>query len=185
MVLIVFEIEMSTQQFRKQMIDREISNYFEKIEDSFITNPNNTEFIFEQLEFIEKYLSSNIPIIQAKNVNIKQFPILTSSRQLSAWTTPEKIRISKRVENWDPENSEAWRQLQSIYGDRIQLRFLREIAEQLSDQLKIYLDRDAKRRKIVLIKWFEEHWEELNPLLRNWSISQGKIHQINHNDDVH
>ena len=166
---------MNPQLFKKQMIDREISNSISRIESKIKDNVNDLAFAVEQMEFIIQYFSSVLHV----KVDPSKLSNLTHSKPASSWTTPEKVRISKRVENWTPENSEAWRQLQNIYGDRVQLRLLLDIAEKLSEQCNIPLDRDAKRRKIILIKWFEEHWAELSPLVGNWSISQGKIHRLN------
>jgi hypothetical protein len=35
----------------------------------------------------------------------------------------------------------------------------------VADRLNITLDRDARRRKIVLLKWFDENWPLIEPLL--------------------
>jgi hypothetical protein len=41
------------------------------------------------------------------------------------------------------------------------------IADLVAKKLDIRLDRDARRRKAVMIKWFNENWEVIEPLLRH------------------
>jgi hypothetical protein len=40
------------------------------------------------------------------------------------------------------------------------------IAELVAQRLRIKLDRDARRRKTVMIKWFDENWLFILPVLR-------------------
>jgi hypothetical protein len=40
------------------------------------------------------------------------------------------------------------------------------IAELVAQRLRIKLDRDARRRKTVMIKWFDENWQFILPILR-------------------
>jgi hypothetical protein len=35
----------------------------------------------------------------------------------------------------------------------------------VASSLKIKLDRDARRRKVVILKWFDENWAEIEPVL--------------------
>jgi hypothetical protein len=94
-----------------------------------------------------------------------------TNKHPGSWTSEEVMRISKRTENWTPEGSEVWRTLQNIFGERIQLHALLDVAIRLSQEAGITLDRDAKRRKNVLIKWFEEHWDKIYPLLNQWIMN--------------
>lgn len=77
----------------------------------------------------------------------------------------EKARIETRLNGFSPQGSPAWKGLTSLYGKSISQTFLVQLACQISLKLNIPLDRDAKRRKKVLIKWFDEHWIEVLPLL--------------------
>jgi hypothetical protein len=35
----------------------------------------------------------------------------------------------------------------------------------MAEHLNLRVDRDARRRKIVMLKWFEENWLKVEPLL--------------------
>jgi hypothetical protein len=60
-------------------------------------------------------------------------------------------------------------QLASRYGSRISQQELVSIAEAAAHQMNLRVDRDARRRKIVMIKWFEENWPMIFPVL-NWIV---------------
>jgi hypothetical protein len=49
------------------------------------------------------------------------------------------------------------------------------IAGLVAKKLDIRLDRDARRRKIVMIKWFEENWSAVEPLLSNIVLEDQSI----------
>jgi hypothetical protein len=53
-----------------------------------------------------------------------------------------------------------------MYGPCLLQEELVSIAELVSQHLEIPLDRDARRRKAVMVKWFQENWEVIEPLLR-------------------
>jgi hypothetical protein len=67
--------------------------------------------------------------------------------------------------NW--QRSTPWNQLIALYGPRLSQEELVSIARLIAKKLDIKLDRDARRRKPVMIKWFEENWESIEPLLGN------------------
>ena len=71
----------------------------------------------------------------------------------------ELNRVHQRVKGFDINKSIAWKTLTNTFGDKLTHEELTSIAELIANTTKIKLDRDAKRRKIVLIKWFEEHWD--------------------------
>jgi predicted oxidoreductase len=55
-----------------------------------------------------------------------------------------------------------------MYGPKLSHDELVSIGALAANALQIKLDRDARRRKPVMIKWFEEHWIQIQPIL--WSI---------------
>jgi hypothetical protein len=75
-------------------------------------------------------------------------------------------RIQHRIDGFNWKNSHAWLCLCSQFGPRLNQEELVSIAELTASRLGIRLDRDARRRKVVMIKWFQEHWAALQPLLR-------------------
>jgi hypothetical protein len=79
--------------------------------------------------------------------------------------TREKERIAVRLSGFNARENDAWKEMTRRFGSSIKHPELLTMAEALAKQAKLMLDRDAKRRKTVLIKWFEENWEAIRPHL--------------------
>ena len=77
----------------------------------------------------------------------------------------EKQRIAMRMTGFDLKENHIWEELSRRFGSTIKRGELTNIAQVLADTANIKLDRDAKRRKSVLLKWFDEHWDTIYPLL--------------------
>lgn len=70
----------------------------------------------------------------------------------------EKQRIANRLSGFNPRDNVAWREISNRWGN-IKQKELLSIAQVIATEAKIKLDRDARRRKSVLMKWFCEHWD--------------------------
>ena len=79
----------------------------------------------------------------------------------SPQTAHERIRIDHRIRNFDYERSEAWEELRRRGWDQLSQTELLSLALVLSRKLNIGIDREAKRRKSILVKWFDENLVEL------------------------
>jgi hypothetical protein len=77
----------------------------------------------------------------------------------------EKERIASRLNGFNPKDNMVWRAISDRFGANIKQPELLSIATVISKSTGIKLDRDAKRRKSVLIKWFEENWASIAPYL--------------------
>lgn len=77
----------------------------------------------------------------------------------------EKERIANRLMGFNPKDNSVWREISTRFGANIKQPELLSIAQVLASSANIKLDRDAKRRKSVLIKWFEENWGQIQPYL--------------------
>jgi RNA polymerase-interacting CarD/CdnL/TRCF family regulator len=77
----------------------------------------------------------------------------------------ERERVQRRMQGFDWQKSNVWQCLTQSYGEKLNQDELISIADLVATKLKIKLDRDARRRKAVMIKWFEEHWESIQTLL--------------------
>ena len=77
----------------------------------------------------------------------------------------EKERIAGRLQGFNPKDNPAWHQITQKFGANIKQPELLSIAEVLAKNACIKLDREAKRRKSVLIKWFSENWDKIKPFL--------------------
>jgi hypothetical protein len=79
--------------------------------------------------------------------------------------THEKQRIACRLEGFNAKDTAVWNALAQKFGSNIKQPELLSIATVLSKNANVRLDRDAKRRKSVLLKWFEENWNAVSPYL--------------------
>ncbi|KAH0794754.1 hypothetical protein GPJ56_001301 [Histomonas meleagridis] len=80
---------------------------------------------------------------------------------------PEKRRISDRLSGFDVKDNIAWKEITRRFGSNIKQPELLSIANVLANYANIRLDRDAKRRKSVLIKWFNENWAAISGYLNH------------------
>ncbi|EAY12996.1 hypothetical protein TVAG_077330 [Trichomonas vaginalis G3] len=82
----------------------------------------------------------------------------------------ELVRINQLVKDFSVNKSNAWIYPRSTYGEKITHNELIRIAKIVSAYTGIKVSRDAKRRKVVLLKWFDENWASIKPVLAMVSI---------------
>jgi hypothetical protein len=92
-------------------------------------------------------------------------PGLCPSLFASVKPNGEKHRIANRLQGFNPKDNQVWSVLAQKFGSNIKQPELLSIAAVLSKNANVPLDRDAKRRKSVLLKWFEENWNAVYPFL--------------------
>lgn len=80
-------------------------------------------------------------------------------------TELERRKVDRRLEGFTPTTSRAWREICERYGSGLNQTELLSLAEVISIHLGLKVDRDAKRRKEVLIKWFDENFDQILPFL--------------------
>ena len=90
----------------------------------------------------------------------------------------EKLRVFTRLKGFRAKESLVWTEITRRFGNEIKHGELLSIAEVVAANAGVQLDRDAKRRKSVLIKWFEENWFQISPYL-NYVILEDKKNQNN------
>lgn len=89
----------------------------------------------------------------------------SNSKVLSEQISEERERVQRRVDGFNWKKSNVWKQLCCRFGPKLNQEELVSVADLLCEKLNIKLDRDARRRKSVIIKWFEEHWTQIHPIL--------------------
>lgn len=77
----------------------------------------------------------------------------------------ERARINARLANFDWRDNIAWTRLKEQFGGNIKQPELLSVAEVIAKLTHLKVDRDAKRRKTVLVKWFCEHWDTIKDQL--------------------
>jgi hypothetical protein len=77
----------------------------------------------------------------------------------------EHVLLSTRMRGFDPKRSPAGRVLEELYG-KTNFASLLSLARICAAYLGIGVDRPATRRRAVLLKWFDENWDALEPFCR-------------------
>ena len=134
--------------------------------DGYQNMPQNPQIIIQDsLGTITPSLQIPIPpqtILKADApIDISNLPILSSNDHVNK----EKERIAGRLTGFNPKDNDVWRQITSRFGANIKQPELLSIAKVLAQNANLKLDRDAKRRKSVLIKWFDENWNLIAPFI--------------------
>ena len=78
----------------------------------------------------------------------------------------EIARVQQRVSGFDAQGSDAWSYLCQQYGNKITQDELVSIADAIKPYAGIKLDRDARRRKSVIIKWYQDNWAVISGYLK-------------------
>jgi hypothetical protein len=99
---------------------------------------------------------------QPGNVDYSQ--LVNATQQVD--TSKEKDRIANRLSGFNSKDNRVWKTITEKFGTNIKQPELLSMASVLASHANIKLDRDAKRRKSVLIKWFEENWTAIEPFLK-------------------
>jgi hypothetical protein len=66
---------------------------------------------------------------------------------------------------FDASQSIAWREIRTRFGDSLVQTELLSLAQVICSEIGIQVDREAKRRKEVLIKWFDENYSAIRGIL--------------------
>ena len=75
----------------------------------------------------------------------------------------EQDRLKDRLQEFNYKDSRAWKELERMNWHERSQKELVSIAQVIAKHCNIDLDRESKRRKEVLIKWFDDHLEEILP----------------------
>jgi hypothetical protein len=86
-------------------------------------------------------------------------------KKLSLQAEYEWNFIEKKRQNFDHMNCLAWRQLTARFGPKISQDELLSLAMVVSHELKLELSREYKRRKELLVKWFDENLAIIWPFI--------------------
>lgn len=133
---------------------------FKSISNGLTNTMKNQTKQSDQLFFMKKH---NVPHNQTHKDGPKK--VGKTSLVLES-ETDEMERVKRRIQGFNYKSSHAWKMLTAKYGPKLAHEELMSIAELLSAQVNINLDRDAKRRKAVLVKWFEENWDSIQGYLQ-------------------
>ena len=77
------------------------------------------------------------------------------------------INPSERLSGFDYKNSVPWKAIVRRFGPSLTQRELLSIANLLAQTCARTIDRDAKRSKAMMIKWFDENWHYIGPFFNH------------------
>lgn len=79
---------------------------------------------------------------------------------------PYQVKFEKELieevkrSNWNATESVAWKRLTNKFGPKITTEELLSLAQVAAKELGLELTREYKRRKVMLIYWFDQQNEE-------------------------
>lgn len=151
-----------------------LQHSFVRVLDLVDRDPTVGPFIEENLKSIKSDLEE---FILNPNQEITKFNIFSNK---------------KKKEAFDYKACEAYALLSEKFGTNLRHQELVMIASKVAKTLNIKVDRDAKRRKDLLFKWFQDHLNEIQPLLKtmivfdkNGSIIKTRENVVFGDDDFH
>lgn len=81
----------------------------------------------------------------------------------------ERYRVNKRLGKFNYKNCSSYKILKEIFGPKRSKSELLSVATCLCLEIpNLKIDREAKRRKCVLIKWFHDNFAVIRPHLKNY-----------------
>lgn len=82
-------------------------------------------------------------------------------------TEYEKEWLNEKKIGFDAKECNAWRLITEKLGPKVSKQELLSIGRVISHELNIPLTREYKRRKIMMIKWFDENIDKIENFFRN------------------
>jgi hypothetical protein len=89
---------------------------------------------------------------------------------VSAANEQENLGIRDRIKDFDIEQSEPYKAFEERGLSGVKLPILVTLAGVLAGDAGITMDREAKRRKLVLFKWLADNWAVLAPHLAHVTL---------------
>ena len=126
------------------------------------TNQNKFEFITEKID--ETQMKTDF---KTKKSSSK---LSTKKKKRKRGDVNELVRVQKRVNGFDANCSDAWTALCQQFGNKITHEELVSIAEAIKPYCNIKLDRDARRRKSVILKWYQDNWADIKQYIQYVSL---------------
>ena len=103
--------------------------------------------------------------------------------------TPTKGKEGRHIERvlsgFDYKNCKAWKCLREQFSTGIRHRELLSIASILTQLYGLpELNRDARRSFVVLIKWFDDRWPQIDTYLKHMCLLDENMMKIDHEREV-
>jgi hypothetical protein len=89
----------------------------------------------------------------------------------------ERKALESRTSGFQFKETDAYKQLQRRGFDNLKFSQLRAMATVMASHCNLEIDRQARRRKNICLKWLYEHWDVLEPELARMEM------EFNSDDD--
>ena len=152
----------------------DVSTKVSKILDIAGSDANLASFASCQLDQATHALSQGFTIDPLPLPNaqlIYDLNITQALQGMARQESVEKERIRHKLTGFDPNLSPAWIAIRTQFGPDVKQISLCEIAKYLAKKRQILLDRDSKRRKSILLKWFHDHWNVIEPCMSMFKLN--------------
>jgi len=90
----------------------------------------------------------------------------------------DKEKVRKILGGFDPSQSEAWKRIEELYGQKVKQPPLLEIINMICNHVGLHVSRHARRRKAVLIKWIHDNWKDIGQYLDYFVVDGDNVRQI-------
>lgn len=99
-------------------------------------------------------------------------------------TGPDAVNARKKIGDFDPENAESTKELNRLFSTKkCKTKIILEVAKAICENNERFkLDRDQKRRRRNLLKWFSDNWDEIKEYVRNSSVLDKNFNVIKYNE---
>ena len=98
--------------------------------------------------------------------NIKDELILASNNPTIETTDNiAETQKKKKKDSFNYKDTEAYQMIIDKFGNNVRQQELIQIACCLSKKIGVKVERDSKRRKDLLFKWFQENIDKISPIL--------------------
>lgn len=87
----------------------------------------------------------------------------------------DKAKVRQILSDFDPNKSEAWKTITDLFGHNIKQPPLLEIARIVAEHVGIAVTRQARRRKSVLIKWYDDNWSYIKPYINYFDVNEETV----------
>lgn len=122
------------------------------------------------VEFKEKFETVDMQEVENKCSELQKYYCQTQRNWQDSHLGHDRLQSIKALGNFD-ENMQKNRMAEIIkatefQGENIARTELLSIAQIISEKTSVELYREAKRRKSVLLKWFDDNWDQILPTLQ-------------------
>lgn len=88
-------------------------------------------------------------------------------RKMNAQYQKDKVRKAKILESFDFKNCRGKKEMEKLFGPKINQPKLKSLAKVAAMHLNIELDRDSQRYKTIMWKWYDDNIDQLIPFFTN------------------